>query len=64
MRISWRTLIFKAWKDCFWVFDKPDLLLVFREPQHYFDYYKNPFLDGGAREYIIKKEVKLAANYM
>lgn len=63
MRISWRTMLTKSWKTCFWVFEQPDLLLIFREQRHFFDYHKNPFLDEAQLKYITKKRVALAANH-
>lgn len=63
-RVSLRTLLAKAWKPCFWVFDKPNVLLVFRERSHYLDYHANPYLEEHEREYMIKKRIVLGANQM
>jgi len=62
-RISARTMLTKTWKPCFWVFDSRDVLLVFRERQHYREYCMNPFLDDDTRSYLQKKRIELAANY-
>lgn len=64
MRISLRTMLTKSWKLCFWVFDSPDVLMCFREAQHYFDFHKNPYFDPAQRKYITKRRVQLAANFI
>jgi len=51
----------KDWKQCFWVFDQPDVLLVFRERKDYLDYAANPYLDKAMREFTIKKRIVLTA---
>lgn len=62
-RISTRTMITKAWKPCFWVFDTPNVFIIFRERQHYREYCMNPFLDDATRTYLQKKRVELGAHY-
>jgi hypothetical protein len=61
-RISMRTLLAKEWKPCFWVFDAPNVLLVFRERAHYLDYHANPYLTAAETDFLVKKRVVLAAN--
>jgi len=63
-RASLRTLLVKRWKPCFWIFDKPNVLLVFRERFHYLDYHANPYLDDTEREYTVKKRIVLSPNHM
>jgi len=62
-RVSARTLMMKEWKPCFWVFDHPGLLLVFRERQHYLDYAANPYLSKAEKEYTVKKRLELGPNF-
>jgi hypothetical protein len=62
-RVSMRSLLMNDWKPCFWVFDEPTLLLVFREKPHYLEYRSNPFLDEETRGYLVKKRISLAHNF-
>ena len=53
----------KEWKPCFWVFDKPNVVLVFRERGHYLDYCANPYLSKEEKEYTVKKRLTLGPNF-
>jgi len=61
-RISMRTLLVKEWKPCFWVFHKPNELLVLRKREDYLDFNVNPYLTAEEKEFLVKKRVNINAN--
>ena len=58
-RASVRALLFRAWRPAFFVFEKPQVLLLFRTEADYFEWHKNPHLDKECREYLVKKAINL-----
>lgn len=57
-----RTLLVKEWKPCFWVFHKPNELLVLRKREDYLDFNVNPYLTAEEKEFLVKKRVAISAN--
>ena len=59
-RISFRTIMMKKWKQCFWVQYGPHTMLWFRSHADFNDWLNNPYLTQNQRNYLIK----LAVNFV
>ena len=52
-------MLVKEWKPCFYVFDNPRLLLIFRLKADYTQYLFNPYLGQKERSMLIKKKIEV-----
>ncbi|KAJ1454667.1 hypothetical protein M885DRAFT_235566 [Pelagophyceae sp. CCMP2097] len=59
-RLSSRTMLIKEWKGCFFVFEGPRSLLIFRDKEDYSQFMLNPYIDGPIREALIKRRITVA----
>lgn len=59
-RISFRTIMMKKWKQCYWVQYGPHTMLWFRSHADFDDWLNNPYLTQNQRNYLIK----LAVNFV
>jgi len=59
-RISFRTIVMKKWKQCFWVQYGPHTMLWFRNEEDFNDWLNNPYHTQPQRNYLIK----LAVNFV
>lgn len=59
-RISFRTIVMKKWKQCFWVQYGPHTMLWFRSRTDFDDWLTNPYHNQSERNFLIK----LAVNFV
>jgi len=53
-RISFRTLLFKKWKQCYWVFYGSSKLLIFRNKEDADDWRFNPYHTKTERDFLVR----------
>ena len=63
VRTSFRSLVLKDWKECFWVLENPNLLMVFRNAANYRGYHENKMISPEERELLCKSRIDLSVKY-
>ncbi|GMI32352.1 hypothetical protein TrRE_jg6380 [Triparma retinervis] len=64
-RTSMRTIIMKKWKeDCFWTWQRPCSLLLFRSQEDFKDWMENPYHNEKERSYLVKLRVDFYQDLM
>lgn len=56
-RISFRTILIKKWKQCFWVTYGTNQILFFRSSSDFEDWLTNPYLSQPQRDFLVKLKV-------
>jgi len=56
-RISFRTLLFKSWKQSFWIRHGPTSLVLFRNREQFEDWKLNPFHTQKERDYLVRLKI-------
>jgi len=58
-RISFRTILMKKWKQCFWITYGQSSILFFRSHSDFDDWLTNPYLTKNQRNFLIKLKLDL-----
>ena len=63
-RISFRTILFKKWKQGYWIQYGPNTMYFFRSVADYEDWLKNPYHEQRERDYLVKLKVDFIADIL
>jgi len=63
-RISFRTILFKKWKQAYWVQYGPNTIYIFRSVADYEDWLRNPYHDQKQRDYLVKLKIDFIADLL
>lgn len=63
-RISFRTILFKKWKQAYWVQYGPNTIYIFRSVADYEDWLRNPYHDQKQRDYLVKLKIDFITDLM
>ena len=63
-RISFRTILFKKWKQGYWIQYGPNTMYFFRSVADYEDWLKNPYHEQRERDYLVKLKIDFIADIL